>query len=149
MVDTSADVRLDNRHFVSSTLMDRLVNRLKKDHGMPQQKAEQVIDQTLSFLRLCGIERDVRYCPSPTVDLGWHTFLLYTREYEKFCTLVAGRLIHHEPNDSPGEQPPGLGPSLAVKAMKLIGLHVIDELWEPRNDTPECDATECGAKCAG
>ena len=32
------------------------------------------------------------------VDEVWHTFILFTNEYRKFCDLVIGEYIHHEPN---------------------------------------------------
>ena len=31
------------------------------------------------------------------VDNFWHTFLLFTREYEDYCNNVLGRFIHHIP----------------------------------------------------
>jgi hypothetical protein len=33
------------------------------------------------------------YGPSPLVDLGWHTAVLYTREYEVFCFVLCGRFL--------------------------------------------------------
>ena len=32
------------------------------------------------------------------VDNYWHTFLLFTYEYEKFCKRVLGRFMHHAPD---------------------------------------------------
>lgn len=37
--------------------------------------------------------------PSELVDIGWHTFILYTVDYAAFCERIAGRFIHHVPND--------------------------------------------------
>ncbi|WP_214110362.1 hypothetical protein [Acrocarpospora catenulata] len=50
-------------------------------------------------------EPGVGLAPSERVDIGWHTFLMYTRDYAAFCQTVAGRIIHHQPDDDPA---PGL-----------------------------------------
>jgi len=35
--------------------------------------------------------------PSQIVDNLWHEFILYTREYQEFCTAAFGRFMHHTP----------------------------------------------------
>jgi hypothetical protein len=35
---------------------------------------------------------------SELVDEVWHTFILFTNEYKKFCDTLVGEYIHHEPN---------------------------------------------------
>ncbi len=35
---------------------------------------------------------------SELVDEVWHTFILFTNEYRKFCEVIIGEYIHHEPN---------------------------------------------------
>ena len=35
--------------------------------------------------------------PSRHVDAAWHRHILFTREYQDFCTRIAGRMIHHRP----------------------------------------------------
>lgn len=37
---------------------------------------------------------------SELVDEVWHTFILFTNEYRKFCETIIGEYIHHEPNVS-------------------------------------------------
>lgn len=61
------------------------------------------MNEALGFLQLCAKEPDGKYSPSVVVDIGWHTFILYTREYAGFCERVAGRFLHHEPTDVPGD----------------------------------------------
>jgi hypothetical protein len=31
------------------------------------------------------------------IDRAWHCFLLFTREYERFCSQFLGTFIHHDP----------------------------------------------------
>jgi hypothetical protein len=35
--------------------------------------------------------------PSQVVDDLWHEFILYTREYQRFCSKAFGRFLHHSP----------------------------------------------------
>lgn len=38
---------------------------------------------------------------SPQIDDLWHTFLLFTKDYNEFCTTMFGYFIHHNPLDEP------------------------------------------------
>ncbi|WP_143539415.1 hypothetical protein [Saccharopolyspora spinosa] len=63
------------------------------------------------------------------------------REYAEFCHRVAGRFIHHVPNDAPNALP-GRGTSVeararTVKAIQRAGFPVDGELW-----------TDAAAKCS-
>lgn len=35
--------------------------------------------------------------PSQVVDLAWHEFILFTRQYQQFCNGAFGRFLHHTP----------------------------------------------------
>lgn len=36
--------------------------------------------------------------PSKVVDLAWHHFILFTKDYEAFCQNAFGRFFHHVPS---------------------------------------------------
>lgn len=38
--------------------------------------------------------------PSQVVDVAWHEFILFTREYANFCSKAFGRFIHHTPAEA-------------------------------------------------
>lgn len=40
---------------------------------------------------------------SEEIDDIWHTFILFTKEYQDFCEILVGEYIHHEPNVEPQE----------------------------------------------
>ena len=40
------------------------------------------------------------YMPSRVVDVAWHEFLLFTKEYEKFSIELFGNFFHHYPAES-------------------------------------------------
>lgn len=50
-------------------------------------------------LAACATDPDGHLAPSPLVDVGWHAFLIHTREYAEFCRDVAGQFLHHVPDD--------------------------------------------------
>lgn len=76
-----------------------LVDKLKRHH--PQLGTSDIlrVEQGLrQFFRayLNGGRRPVSM-PSQVVDDLWHEFILYTREYDRFCKRAFGRFLHHTP----------------------------------------------------
>lgn len=93
---------LPNRQMVEMKTFERVSKRIERDHGFAPEIADQVLDATLGFLITCG-QADQPLAPSEIVDLGWHTFLLYTPEYMGFCRKHVGHFVHHVPNDDPDQ----------------------------------------------
>ena len=146
--------QLTNKEFVRALLWHRLVNRIvtdlefqqhfgHEDADMQHELAERILDQTVGFLRLCAAEPDGGYSPSPLVDIGWHAFILYTREYDAFCQSVAGCFIHHCPtdeNDTNSED----GVAHTVKALRGRGLITDESLW---TGAGTCGGKTCYSHC--
>jgi hypothetical protein len=38
--------------------------------------------------------------PSQVVDVAWHEFILFTRQYQQFCHSAFGRFLHHTPAEA-------------------------------------------------
>ncbi|MBP9855939.1 MAG: hypothetical protein KBC48_01350 [Candidatus Pacebacteria bacterium] len=85
---------LDYRH-------PALVKRLVKKLGLTHEEAEEVFLGMKQFLFLCGTKsRKGALAPQSTlVDEAWHHFMLFSRDYHRFCFQYFGRLIHHQPTD--------------------------------------------------
>lgn len=127
---TDVSVEFTHRDLIDEILWDRLTSRIMRDEGMPRNLAERILDQTLGYLRLASIEPEGIFSPSSLVDIGWHTFILYTRDYAEFCgKLTGGHFIHHEPTDNPTVPNRNSGPYATVEAMKAHGLSVDEALW--------------------
>lgn len=95
------------RSLIEPALFDRLAARIAFEHGMDRPTAERIIDQALAFLGACATAT-TPLIPSKLVDIGWHTFVLYTQDYAAFCKRIAGRFIHHIPDEeNPRECKPG------------------------------------------
>lgn len=133
-----------NRRLVDKDLWERLVTSIMRDHAVDRPYAERVMDQALGFLRLCATSSEESYAPSTAVDIGWHTFILHTREYAAFCDRIAGRFIHHEPTDGStiGE---ALGTAETLAALKSRGIVADEPLWLA---TAECGGKTCYS-CTG
>lgn len=149
---------LANKNLISDQLWARLTKRIVKDEGIEPALAERIMDQALGFLLLCGQNTSSKsYSPSKQVDIGWHTFILYTREYQQFCKRVAGRFIHHEPSDVPGVDY-GTGNMIrTAEAMKAHGIVVDEGLWNQQATNgsgcsgdckmPSCRCDGCSSGC--
>src|SRR5215471_9546716 len=95
------DVTLAHRDLISHPLWHRMVARIAREEDMDVASAERILNEALGFLRCLADHPEAALSPSPLVDIGWHTFIVYTREYAAFCDQYAGRFIHHEPGDDP------------------------------------------------
>lgn len=49
------------------------------------------------FMYLAVIVPNFELAPTKPIDEYWHTFILFTREYDTFCRMFSGRYVHHKP----------------------------------------------------
>jgi hypothetical protein len=151
-LDRPASPVTNPRELISPALFFRLVSRIADEESVSREYAERIMDQALAFLAACALNPDAGLAPSETVDVGWHTFLLYTREYAAFCEQVAGRFIHHTPDDEAGAprvdddtaggaaQAKTMTIGVTVNAMRAAGLPVDIDLWIRAGDCSQCHA---------
>jgi len=81
-----------------------VILRFVDEYRVPPDYAEEVFEETLKWLWLLassfeeGVEAHLAIYPIiGAIDEMWHTFLLYTEDYEEFCSHYLGRFIHHVP----------------------------------------------------
>ncbi len=131
-----SNTHLTHKHLLDEGLWLRLTVRLAKDQSIELSLAERIMDQTIGFMLLCSADPNgPHYAPSPLVDEGWHTFILYTKEYATFCRKISGGYIHHEPFDQPGVTYETDGVIARTReAMKDFGPDPM--LWEITEDYP-------------
>jgi hypothetical protein len=126
---TDNQVHLAYKGFVDQQLWERLVKRIIKDEDVRPPLAGRIMNQALAFLLLCAREPDGKFSPSPLVDIGWHTFILYTKPYADFCDQVSSRFIHHAPSDVDGVEYGTDNIARTVAALKTHGFVVDEPLW--------------------
>ncbi|SDY42863.1 hypothetical protein SAMN05421504_105526 [Amycolatopsis xylanica] len=147
---TIAAEKLTGRTLIAQNLFTRLADRITTEHGVTPELAERIMDQALAFLRVCANDQGEPFSPSPQVDIGWHTFILDTQEYAAFCQRVAGRFIHHVPNDrgTPRAKPePGGEMARAMHAISSAGFAVDPDLWLTR--AANCSSGDDGCRASG
>ncbi|GIJ79239.1 hypothetical protein SAMN05443287_11083 [Micromonospora phaseoli] len=136
------------RALVSDELFAQMTARIAHDRPeLAPDLPARILDQALAFLGTCATATGP-LGPSDLVDIGWHTFILHTREYADFCQRIAGWFIHHQPEPTSEEPPSGPEPigapiSRTVAAITAAGFAVDHELWGGR----VADCTQCHAGC--
>ncbi len=130
---------------ISTELRHRLRIQLAAEHSISVTEADRIITDTISFLTVCATDPHEQFRPSKLVDLGWHQFILNTHDYADFCDRVAGRFIHHVPEEFLAPERRATADVLAptVEAIKSAGLPFHDELWL----TGEGRCSQCHAGC--
>jgi hypothetical protein len=92
---------------------EAVVNRFKREYPAKASNAEEVFEDLLRFF--WGTKQHAQdRLHDPTnenlqfffimdtdmrdIDLMWHLFLLYTRDYQDFCQRYFGEYLHHQPD---------------------------------------------------
>jgi hypothetical protein len=138
------------RALIPAPLFTRLVNCITADNLVTPEHAERIMTQALAFLQACAFSPGTGLAPSQQVDIGWHTLILYTRDYADFCQRVAGRFIHHQPDDENDDESTGQGSTtrVTVKAMRAAGLPIDIELWMVPGECQTDKCHQCHAGCS-
>ncbi len=69
-------------------------------HLNPAQ-VELVMDGLRQYFEVCAAAgRQQVAMPSQVVDVAWHAFILFTRQYARFCQAGLGRFLHHTPAEA-------------------------------------------------
>ncbi|MGP3963261.1 glycine-rich domain-containing protein [Nonomuraea sp. 3N208] len=137
---SAADV-IEPRSLVDHGLFDQVTTRIARTHNITHEHAGRIMEQALAFLYACAHNPVTALTPSPEVDLGWHTFILDTHAYSQFCQRIAGRFLHHNPEEPGGDKAAfvaRLGDT--IQAMRALGLTVDSELWLASAECSQCYA---------
>ena len=87
---------------IPSGVVERLRQK-KIFNDMTDGQLKEILDEFKKYMAILVINyrngKKVEMV-SELVDEVWHTFILFTNEYRKFCETIIGEYIHHEPNVS-------------------------------------------------
>ena len=86
---------------------DEVVHRFARDYKLTLADAEEIFFETKRWLWLCASEMaaapdsPVKRIPllseARVIDLMWHMFVIFTRDYTDFCNAHFGFYLHHQP----------------------------------------------------
>jgi hypothetical protein len=80
--------------------LPRVRARYQKDYKVSAAIAKEHETELKRYLILSSeYDQDEWAMYSPDVDNFWHTFLLFTKDYDRFCKAMFGKFLHHEPMD--------------------------------------------------
>lgn len=68
---------------------------------LSDKQLDLVFDSLRSFFLISfKAKRKPVAMPSQVVDVAWHEFILFTKQYETFCKKSMGRFLHHTPTEA-------------------------------------------------
>ncbi len=79
-----------------------LLDKFMEEWNVSLEQANDIFNETKKFLFLASKVTSENFSleidePLLIIDKMWHTFILYTAEYAKFCNTFFGNMLHHEP----------------------------------------------------
>lgn len=124
---------------VLSYRLPSLVERLRKELSLSEKEAGALFVDMLRFLYLCANDEKQRsFSPPHLIDEAWHTFIIFTKDYEQFCRQNFGFFVHHVPlTDEIKKLRPGVqGKATVEAARELFG--ELSKYWV-MNGPEDCD----------
>jgi len=78
-----------------------LIRRVKeKIPNISKKNTTKLFDALRDYFYICSqAQGKMVAMPSEAVDIAWHEFLLFTKEYHDFCNKGIGRFLHHTPTE--------------------------------------------------
>ncbi|MBU0688108.1 MAG: hypothetical protein KJ850_11225 [Gammaproteobacteria bacterium] len=100
-------------------LPDAVLERFRqKRSGLSAEQERRVRDALYQYFHICQRARGKFVSmPSQVVDDLWHDFILFTRNYERFCDKAFGRFLHHTPVEAMST------PTLATDGIRRTWFH--------------------------
>lgn len=77
-----------------------VAERLRNSTIIPEANVDNSIRGFKQYIALAALGYDFLPVPSEEIDEVWHSFILFTREYQFFCEKAIGNFIHHAPRTS-------------------------------------------------
>lgn len=111
---------------IQADVRERLVARIAKENDFTVELANSVVNEALVYMAASAAS-DAPIGPSALVDIGWHAFILYTREYAEYCDNAYGKFLHHSPSDRKGEA--GIPLKNTIDFFEANGIAYDPELW--------------------
>jgi hypothetical protein len=88
------------RYEIPSGVIERIKPK-EPFNEMTDAQIKEVVNEFKKFMAIVVINHNTEKrveMVNELVDEVWHTFILFTNEYRKFCDVLVGEYIHHEPN---------------------------------------------------
>lgn len=68
---------------------------------LSKKQIKQVLETLKVFFHISSRRKNYSIAmPSQVVDFAWHEFILFTKNYQKFCSSGIGYFLHHTPTEA-------------------------------------------------
>jgi hypothetical protein len=95
--------RKSRQHLIDSYQFPAAIARkvMEKYPHLSEHQAALVMDGLRTYFHIANSAgKKMVSMPSQVVDVAWHEFILFTREYSHFCNRALGRFLHHIPAEA-------------------------------------------------
>mgnify|MGYP001579819025 FL=1 len=117
-----------------------LIKNFCRKYEVSELEARRQFEECKKFLIVCAQTPDGSLAPSAIIDEMWHAFVLFTRDYAKFCDQLLGGFVHHIPSDGPAK----VAYRRTLAALRLQFGKLDSEFW-PQGKAGDCSTpSECG-----
>lgn len=80
----------------------RVISKFREEYYFDEKETDEIFKDILMWLWLAAKTEDEKLCSMfhsmAVLDKMWHSFLVFSRDYELFCKTDLGKFIHHEPH---------------------------------------------------
>lgn len=85
-----------------------VVDRFATDFSVSHEDAAEIFNEMKRWLWITARRREKNqehanfplFNEAYAIDMMWHTFILFTKDYADFCEKYFGKFIHHQPKPS-------------------------------------------------
>lgn len=144
-----AETVADKIHAVMNHPLAQIKERVLSEGSIGQELIDTAILEYRKFMALFASGcRNLAMC-SKEVDEIWHTHILFTRDYMKFCRKGIGDYVHHVPNTT--DMPTGADSVENFYSAYQNAYGSIPAIWRGQNTLcyEGCDGKpQCCASCS-
>ena len=95
---TVSAVLKNNISQIEDYSLNDVIEKILLDDLIPQNEINEAVNEFKKFLTLILLHPNKPMAmTSKAVDVVWHTFILFTKQYAEFCSKTFGYYVHHEP----------------------------------------------------
>ena len=95
--------RVNRQHLIDTFTFPQSISQkvIEKYPHLSDHQAALVMDGLREYFHVINqAGKNTVSMPSRVVDVAWHEFILFTKQYEHFCQKALGRFLHHTPAEA-------------------------------------------------
>ncbi len=128
----SGDIIADLESYEAPFLKERLLGKV----FITEDSYEKSFSEFKRYLVLLMLGHKNIPMTSRSVDIIWHQFILFTKEYHEFCNRFFGRYLHHIPETSSNQIQPDEKNKI-FEVYKEVFNDDVPQIWGSKKDNDE------------